>query len=332
MTTARAHTPTPHPTAPPTLILTTLAWAALYTALRLYWTLTHTRPQLPPAGDDLFIASDWGIITLGATTLALTPLLARTQPPRLPRTLITAAATTAALTTATTFLLLLDAVALLLLNTSGIGLHPLSLTTRLGALTMALLLAATTRSAHHRWIADCTTCGRTPNTRPALETTPPWAHAAAHLTIAAFLIRLSAQALTTGTHTPITPTDPTAAAAATIGLLTLLSAAGVLLPLALVHRFGRIWPTWIPYLARRPIPRHLLLVPALFTTIGMTLYFGLNLGGLILNGSHAYDPAYPDWFWWVSIGSYVLWGLGLAATTYAYARRTRPTCPTCHQR
>ncbi|WP_017586313.1 hypothetical protein [Nocardiopsis ganjiahuensis] len=336
MTTAHTHpappTTRPHQDPPRALVLTTLLWAALYTALRLYWTLTHTRPHLPPVGDDLLIASDWGIITLGATTLALTPLLARTHPPRLPKTLITAAATTAALTTATTVLLLLDVVGLLLLNSSGIALHPLALATRLGALALALLLAATTRAAHRRWIADCTTCGRTPRTRPALHHTPPWAYAAAYLTIAAFITRLSAQALTTGPDTPITPPDPTTAAAAMTGLLLLLASAGILLPLALVHRFGRIWPAWVPLLAHRPLPRPLLLLPALFAAISMNLYFGLNLAGLILRGTDAYDPSYPDWFWWASIGSYVIWGAGLAVATYAYARRTRPACPTCQRR
>lgn len=333
MTTTRTPTRTPraHTTAPKNLIPATLAWAALYTALRLYWTLTDTRPHLPPVGDDLLIASDWGIITLGALTLTLTPLLARTHPPHLPRTLLTAAATTAALTTATTLLLLLDAVGLLLLGVSGIPLNPLAVATRLGALTMALLLTATTRAAHRRWIADCPTCGRTPRTLPALDTTPPWAYAAAYLTIAACTTRLIAQAATTGVNSPLT-TDPATAATAMAGLALLLAAAGVLLPLALVHRFGRIWPAWIPLLAHRPIPRNLLLTPALFASIGMNLYFGLNLGGLILHGTDAFGTGYPDWFWWTSIGSYVLWGIGLAAATTAYARRTRPTCPTCHHR
>lgn len=335
MTTTRADAPATtrdHAAPPRTLILTTLTWTALYTALRLYWTLTGTRPDLPPMGDDLLTASDWGIITLGAATLALTPFLARTHPPHLARALIAAAATTAALTTATTLLLLLDAVGLLLLASSGIQLDPLAIATRLGALTLALLLAATTRAAHHRWIADCTTCGRTPRTRPALNTTPAWAYAAAYLTAAACLTRLAAQAATTGTDSPISPTDPLAAAAVMAALVLLLAAAGILLPLALVHRFGRTWPAWTPFLAHRPVPRPLLLIPALFTAIGMNLYFGLTMGGLILEGTDSMDPAYPDWFWWTSVGSYLTWGLALAVATHAYTRRTRPRCPTCNQR
>ncbi|GAB3712854.1 hypothetical protein [Nocardiopsis nanhaiensis] len=326
-TAAAPSTATPH-----TLARLTLTWAALHTALRLYWTLTDTRPHLPPMGDDLLIASDWGIITLGAATLLLTPALARTHPPRTPRLLLATAATTAALTTATAVLLLLDVVGLLLLGTSGIPLHPLAITTRLGALTLALLLAATTRAAHHRWIALCTTCGRTPRTRPALDTTPTWAYAAAYLTATACLTRLAAQAATTGTDSPLSPNDPLGAAAVMTALVLLLSTAGILLPLALVHRFGRTWPAGIPHLAHRTVPRMLVLGPALFAAIGMNLYFGLNLAGLLLHGTAAYGPGYPDWFYWVSVGAYVTWGAGLSLTTAAYARLTRPTCPACHHR
>lgn len=315
-----------------TLARATLVWAALYTALRLYWTLTDTRPHLPPLGDDLLVASDWGIITLGAATLLLTPALARTQRPRTPRLLLAAAALTAALTTATALLLLLDVVGLLLLGASGIPLHPLAAATRMGALTLALLLAATTRAAHHRWIALCTTCGRTHRTRPALSTTPAWAYAAAYLTVTACVARLAAQAATTGTDSPISPADPLGAAAVMAALVLLLSASGILLPLALVHRFGRTWPAWTPRLAHRPVPRMLVLAPALFAAVGMNLYFGFNLGGLLLHGAAAYGPGYPDWFYWVSIGAYTTWGAGLALATTAYARLTRPTCPACHHR
>jgi hypothetical protein len=38
--------------------------------------------------------------------------------------------------------------------------------------------------------------------------------------------------------------------------------AGTLLPLALVHSWGRVLPRWVPLLAGRRVPRWLLLGPA----------------------------------------------------------------------
>ncbi|MFE3461870.1 hypothetical protein ACFXKD_30370 [Nocardiopsis aegyptia] len=313
------------------IAIATAAWSALYGLLRLYWTLTDTRPDLPPVGDDLIAFSDWPIIALAATTIALTAALTRPAPPLPARALIAAAWATAALTTFSAVLLLLDVVALLLLNTSGIPFSPAAMAARLGALAMALGLAHTAGHAHRRWIADCTHCGRTPRTRPALQTTPAWAYAAAYTAIAGCLTRVLVQ-LPFGESTPMTPADPVEAAIATIGLLLILGAAGVLLPLALVHPFGRTWPRWVPFLATRPIPRLLVLGPALFATLGMNAYFGMNMAGLLLEGPDVYGGGFPDWFWWASVGSYVVWGLGLAAATLFYARRTRPACDHCHRR
>lgn len=323
------HTSPTRPTPPRALITLTLTWALAHTLLRLYWTLTHTRPTLPPTGDDLLLASDLPIIILGTATLALTPLLTRTTPPPAARTRLNTAYLIAAATAATSVLLLLDVVALLLLGTSGIPLHPLAITTRLAALTMGLLLAATARAAHRRWIATCPTCARTPRTRPALDTTPTWARAAAYLTVAAFTTRLLAQLFASGPTAPGTPIQTTPAL---IGLLTLLAAAGLLLPLALVHRFGRIWPRWVPHLAHRPIPRMLVLGPALFVVAAMNLYFLPQFVQLLIHGPTIYELHYPDWFFYASVGSYAAWGTGLALATHAYARRTRPRCPTCEQR
>ncbi|WP_053617523.1 hypothetical protein [Nocardiopsis sp. NRRL B-16309] len=318
------------PAAAHPLATATAAWAALYGLLRLYWTLTDTRPRLPPVGDDLIAFSDWPIIALAATTLALTAALTRPTPPLPARALIAAAWTTAALITASAVLLLLDVVALLLLNTSGVPLSPAPMATRLGALALALALAHTPPGAHRRWIADCPRCGRSARTRPAPPATPAWAHAAAYTAIAGCLTRILVQ-LPFGEHSPMTPTDPLQAAIATTGLLLLFGSAGVLLPLALVHPFGRTWPRWVPRLATRPVPRPLVLGPALFATLGMNTYFGMNLTGLLLRGPDSYGGHFPDWFWWASIGSYVVWGLGLAAATLFYARRTRPACDHCHR-
>ncbi|RKS08654.1 hypothetical protein DFP74_4368 [Nocardiopsis sp. Huas11] len=323
-------TRTPAPATTHHVATLTTVWAALYGLLRLYWTLTDTRPRLPPVGDDLIAFSDWPIIALAATTITLTTALTRPTPSLPARALLGAAWATAALITLSAVLLLLDVVSLLLLNTSGIPFSPAAMAARLGALAMALGLAHTARRAHRRWIADCAHCGRTPRTRPAPQSTPAWAYAAAYTAIAGCLTRVLVQ-LPFGEQSPMTPTDSTEHAIAATGLLLLLGGSGVLLPLALVHAFGRTWPRWIPSLAGRRVPRPLVLGPALFATVGMNAYFGMNLAGLLLEGPDVYGGGFPDWFWWAAIGSYLVWGLGLAAATVFFARRTRPACDHCHR-
>lgn len=65
--------------------------------------------------------------------------------------------------------------------------------------------------AHRRWIA----------TRPALDTIPTWALAAAYLTVAAFITRITAQIAITGPGNPLTPGTPLQAWPAMVELLVL---------------------------------------------------------------------------------------------------------------
>ena len=59
--------------------------------------------------------------------------------------------------------------------------------------------------------------------------------------------------------------------------------AGTLLPLALAHRWGRIWPAWTGPLRGRAVPRWLVLGPGLFIGASLTAYFGIA-------GMTALDP------------------------------------------
>lgn len=109
--------------------------------------------------------------------------------------------------------------------------------------------------------------------------------------------------------------------------------AGTVPPLALVYRWGRVFPGWVPLLAGRGVPRWLVLGPALGRGVGMTAYFGVSLVRLAVQtvtgtweqGAGS-DPA---WFYWVAIPAYLAWGLGLGAAALAYRRATRPPCRTC---
>ncbi|TDO68644.1 hypothetical protein EV651_102567 [Kribbella sp. VKM Ac-2571] len=101
--------------------------------------------------------------------------------------------------------------------------------------------------------------------------------------------------------------------------VALMVAAGTILPLALTHRWGEYWPRWLGPIARRPVPRWMLLVPGWMMSIGLGLYFGIGgLTALLLGKTGGA----------LEILAYTGWGVGLAAACAAYAHRTRPACPT----
>ncbi|MEU7750274.1 hypothetical protein [Micromonospora sp. NPDC049171] len=106
-----------------------------------------------------------------------------------------------------------------------------------------------------------------------------------------------------------------------IGLLL----AGVLLPLALVHGWGEIWPAWVPLLAGRPIPRPLLLVPGFGLGAGIVAYFGMGLTQLV-SGSVS---QFSDTFLWLAMSAYCVLGLGLVVASSDYHLRTRVACGAC---
>jgi hypothetical protein len=109
--------------------------------------------------------------------------------------------------------------------------------------------------------------------------------------------------------------------------------AGTVLPLALVYRWGRVFPGWVPLLAGRGVPRWLVLGPALGIAAGLTAYFGMGTAQLAvgtLAGTWQQGAgSMPLWFFWVAMPAYLAWGLGLGAAALAYRRATRPPCRTC---
>ncbi|HET7243843.1 MAG TPA: hypothetical protein VFJ07_03340, partial [Streptosporangiaceae bacterium] len=110
--------------------------------------------------------------------------------------------------------------------------------------------------------------------------------------------------------------------------------AGTVLPLALVYRWGRVFPGWVPLVAGRGVPRWLVLGPALGLGVGMTAYFGVTMVKLVVEtvtgtwAQHGFG-SFPLWFFWVAVPGYLVWGLGLGAAALAYRRATRPPCGTC---
>jgi hypothetical protein len=109
--------------------------------------------------------------------------------------------------------------------------------------------------------------------------------------------------------------------------------AGTVLPLALVHRWGRAFPRWVPVLATRRVPRWLVLGPAFAIAGGMTAYFGVSLVKLAIdtfNGTwNGGEDPLPLAFFWVAVPAYLAWGVGLGTTAVGYYTLTRPTCRAC---
>jgi len=221
--------------------------------------------------------------------------------------------------------LLLDVVGGLLPGL-GVTFHPVLFLSRAACLVEGVLLASVAVAYQRRWRGACLFCGRRhPSVRRAQP--PRWAWFAAYLAVAGCLGRIGAQAAV-GFGTSMLEANAS---------LFLFEAgfvlAGTLLPLALVHSWGRVFPRWVPLLAGRRVPRWLLLGPAFGIAGAMTLYFGVSLVQLAadtLNGTWAQNlGSMPLAFYWAAVPAYAAWGLGLGAAARAYHQLTRPHCRVC---
>lgn len=332
----------------------TAAWALGYGGLRTWWALGH-RPAFAPLGWDLLELSPWQpVLVCAAPLLAVPAMLAaprRWAPP------IGCAAIAAAIVLSCP-LVLLDLVATVL---PGLGLpyDPASILSRAGYLLGAVLLAVGAVRRTRALRGACPHCGRTgrsdgtdrgghvdrgggaervgraergdradrsgrANRSGGAERVPAWAWLGGYLAVAGCLTRLGAQ-LAVGVGAVPLRSGP-----AEVGFEVGFLLAGTVLPLATVHRWGRVWPRWLPGLRGRRVPRWLVLGPASVLAAGLLVYFGISLAQLVV------DPQgwttgidLPLGFFWVAIPAYVLWGIGLAAGAVWYRRQTRPQCRRC---
>jgi hypothetical protein len=217
-------------------------------------------------------------------------------------------------------ILLLDLVGGILM-TLGIPVDGGAAASRMAAFTLAALLAISTRAHQRAARGACRRCGRGPGHEPRLAT-PRWAYWGAYLAVAGCLVRLAAQ------YSLFLGEIPYDAGPALIVFEIGFLLAGILLPLALVHRFGRVWPFWVLGLSGRRVPRWLVLGPGLVLSVGLVAYFGAGLG------QHAVETVTgragdDDAFLWVAMTAYWLWGLGMGAAAISYRQVTRPRCPQC---
>jgi hypothetical protein len=108
------------------------------------------------------------------------------------------------------------------------------------------------------------------------------------------------------------------------GALASVAIGGAVLTLGLAHRWGEIFPRWIPLLAGRHVPPALAVVPATFASLVVvassvsfvrdTIRTGFRIEGWAAEG--------PALLW-------PLWGVALGAATLAYHHRRRGACARC---
>lgn len=314
------------PTAPRWIVWAPLAailWALAYAVVRLWWALIGP-PPFGPQHTDLIVLTGWGAVALTAAAVgvALALKTVRWWPP-----LLVAAGAMSTLLLAASGILLLDVVGGLLPGI-GVPFQPVAFASRVGCALVGGLVAASAVAYRRRWRSDCLFCGRT-GVRVRPTRTPWWGWLAAYAAVAGCLIRLGAQ-IAAGFESFLLD--------ASLSLLVFEAGfvlAGTLLPLALVHSWGRVFPRWLPRLAGRRVPRWLVLGPGFGIGGAMTAYFGFTLVMLAvqtLTGTAGrLTGSFPVAFFWVAVPAYFTWGLGLLAAALAYYRVTRPVCRACGQ-
>ena len=299
-----------------------IAWALGYGSLRIYWAL-GAAPSPPPTGTDLVAFTGWWPVALCAAAAVVVVLGLRTA--RWWRPLAVAAWGVAVALVAASALLLLDVVGIILPG-GGVAVHPVAFLSRAACLAGGVLVGAAALSYQRHWRGACLACGRTGGAVQPAARPPRWAWLAAWVAVAGWLVRVLAQV-------GVGFGDLARAGGSAVLFEAGFLLAGTVLPLALVYRWGQVFPGWVPLLAGRGVPRWLVLGPALGLGVGMTAYFGFSTVQFAiqtLTGTwEQHAGSYPLWFFWVALPAYLAWGLGLGAAALAYRRATRPPCRTC---
>ena len=316
-----SHRPAARPGIGPPVWFTILVagWLVGYTVVRLVLMRIEVSVPLSAIGPDLIVLTGpTALVVLVVSLLAVgaqSGLLRRPISPQL-RWLVAGTGTlSAAVLMAASALVILDLVGGLLPGL-GVPFFPWGALSRLSAV-IAAVLAGT-----HTWLFWRAT-GPVRSPRAQVSQTPGWVLVTGYATVTACLTRLVAQ-LIVGMEM-----NPLAGGASMVVFEAGFLLAGVLLPLALVHRWGRLLPAWVPALGGRRVPRPLMLICGSVLGVSMVAYFGVMTVMMVLEriaGRNPFPPSpgmnLPEAFFWVSVPAYLAWGIGLVITTLSYARVT----------
>ncbi|MGH8791954.1 MAG: hypothetical protein ACRDXX_04825 [Stackebrandtia sp.] len=284
-----------------TLVLAVIVWACAYGAVQTRWALDGPPDWTFPS--DLLLFTGWGAVVLTlAAAISAAALVAA-----VPNRIISGFAWgVAALTAANSAMLMLDALGGLVPAT-GVPFDGAGFASRAGSVTGAALLALA--ALLHRGYLP-------PHVARTRDRVPGWARVAAYLAVAGCLVRIGSQAIANGSHEGSAFMTVVAA-----GFLL----AGTVLPLALVHDWGRTFPSWAAGLAGRRVPRLLPLIPAFAVSGAICGYFGLGaLRVLFSGGFDESTGSYSAALVWLFIAAYLVWGAGLGVAAIAYLQLTRP--------
>jgi len=267
-----------------------LVWAVGYGCVRVWFATGHGPDWKFPGGD--LLIPDW-IAVLGCVVSAAAVVALQRMPRS--RLLIRTLWAIAAGWVAAAAFALLDVVGGVLPGLD-IPFDLPGMLSRLTALGGSALLARTAQT-HHRRLGPPW----------SLDEIPTWAVIGAWTAVAGCLIRVAAQAVVGFDSTPY---------GASLSLIVFEGGfllAGIVLPLLLVYRAGRVFPRWM------------LLLPGAGLGGGITAYFGVGLIQMIaaaIQGKPVYgDIGLPDAFFWVAVPADLVWGAGLTVATYGFYLR-----------
>lgn len=309
-------------TVAPVRRLVLIALAAGYAVVHAWWAVAGAPPFAPPG--ESFVSGGWlpvvPAVASGAAVLLLGSSRGGTRARRMFVSLAWISGCAAIL-----YSIMFPLSALMIMGlVFGMDSDPHQWT-RLVAQGSGVLLGVltiTTAIAERRRVTNaCTTCsrihGRSPERRS--DPSPRWAYVAAYLTIIACVSRMTGAVLDGFLESRSADVSP----AFLWFSVMLLVLTGTVLPLALVHRWGRIWPFWVVPLSGRHVPRWIVLGPAFFIGGGLTGYFGVSGTAAWITGNNLDDP------WWLLamiLPAYTIWGVGLLVAGASYFRLTKREC------
>jgi hypothetical protein len=210
-----------------------ITWAIVYGSVQTWWAIGGA-PSFASLGSELIAFSGWRAVGLCGAVAGVTMTLTRA---RWSWPLLAAASGVSVALLAASAPLLLDIVGGLLPGL-GVEFHPVAFLSRAAGFSGALLLGANVVAYRRRWRSACLFCGRT-RTSERLARSPRWASWAAYAAVAGCLIRLLAQ-VAVGFGTSLSNGR---------GSVVMFEAgflmAGTVLPLALIHSWGRVVPRWV---------------------------------------------------------------------------------------